>query len=262
MYTMYPKKRFNQHLFDKGNETWCIRDMLCLRVPCLRYLEYERQSGPSLPCGLRQQQNVAWRSQRKRPGGNRQFQVVTDPTNSNWFVYAPGLDLYEEMQKFYQEFYSANGMTLSVIGQESISELEANPLDLEMQGEMQGVLCRELNLKWPGHTEVVCSNYSIHLMFVPLGEWRLWCERSFPALWTRNWIYLEALSGDGTASRCVWLHSGLVYKSVSLNMQLISKRVSHSDKGYTVYKCKVGTAVSCCSCKHNQHCLFCAQLCT
>ena len=36
-----------------------------------------------------------------------------------------GLDLYEEMQKFYNEFYSANGMTLSVIGKESIQELEA-----------------------------------------------------------------------------------------------------------------------------------------
>lgn len=36
-----------------------------------------------------------------------------------------GLDLYEEMQKFYRDFYSANGMTLSVIGKESIPELEA-----------------------------------------------------------------------------------------------------------------------------------------
>ena len=35
------------------------------------------------------------------------------------------MDLYEEMQKFYKEFYSANGMTLSVIGKESIQELEA-----------------------------------------------------------------------------------------------------------------------------------------
>ena len=35
-----------------------------------------------------------------------------------------GLDLYEEMQKFYRDFYSANGMTLSVIGKESIPELE------------------------------------------------------------------------------------------------------------------------------------------
>ncbi|CAK9065940.1 unnamed protein product [Durusdinium trenchii] len=36
-----------------------------------------------------------------------------------------GLDLYEEMLKFYRDFYSANGMTLSVIGKESIPELEA-----------------------------------------------------------------------------------------------------------------------------------------
>jgi len=36
-----------------------------------------------------------------------------------------GLDLYEEMLKFYHEFYSANGMTLCVIGKESIAELEA-----------------------------------------------------------------------------------------------------------------------------------------
>lgn len=36
-----------------------------------------------------------------------------------------GLDLYEEMQNFYRDFYSANGMTLCVIGKESIPELEA-----------------------------------------------------------------------------------------------------------------------------------------
>eukprot|EP00438_Fugacium_kawagutii_P031291 Skav218663 [mRNA] locus=scaffold365:863497:868753:- [translate_table: standard] len=39
-----------------------------------------------------------------------------------WLV---GLDLYEEMQNFYRDFYSANGMTLCVIGKESIPELEA-----------------------------------------------------------------------------------------------------------------------------------------
>lgn len=39
-----------------------------------------------------------------------------------------GLDLYEEMQKFYRDFYSANGMTLSVIGKESIPELEVQLL--------------------------------------------------------------------------------------------------------------------------------------
>ncbi|CAJ1349690.1 unnamed protein product, partial [Effrenium voratum] len=36
-----------------------------------------------------------------------------------------GLDLYAEMKSFYEAFYSANGMTLSVIGKESIEELQA-----------------------------------------------------------------------------------------------------------------------------------------
>jgi len=36
-----------------------------------------------------------------------------------------GVDLYEEMLKFYHEFYSSNGMTVCVIGQESLEELEA-----------------------------------------------------------------------------------------------------------------------------------------
>lgn len=36
-----------------------------------------------------------------------------------------GMDLYDEMIKLYNEFYSANGMTVCVIGKESISELEA-----------------------------------------------------------------------------------------------------------------------------------------
>lgn len=35
-----------------------------------------------------------------------------------------GIDLYEEMTKLYQSCYSANGMTLCVIGRESLSELE------------------------------------------------------------------------------------------------------------------------------------------
>jgi len=36
-----------------------------------------------------------------------------------------GIDLYEEMLKFYHEFYSSNGMTLCVVGKESLEELEA-----------------------------------------------------------------------------------------------------------------------------------------
>lgn len=36
-----------------------------------------------------------------------------------------GIDLYDEMMKFYSEYYSANGMTLCVIGKGSIPELEA-----------------------------------------------------------------------------------------------------------------------------------------
>jgi len=35
-----------------------------------------------------------------------------------------GIDLYEEMLKFYNDFYSSNGMTLCVIGKESLEELE------------------------------------------------------------------------------------------------------------------------------------------
>merc|ERR1719240_2489193 len=36
-----------------------------------------------------------------------------------------GIDLWEEMKKLYDECYSANGMTLCVIGKESVKELEA-----------------------------------------------------------------------------------------------------------------------------------------
>ena len=35
-----------------------------------------------------------------------------------------GVDLYTEMKKFYEEFYSANGMTLCVIGKESLDQLK------------------------------------------------------------------------------------------------------------------------------------------
>lgn len=36
-----------------------------------------------------------------------------------------GIDLYDEMVKYYKEFYSANGMTVCVIGRESVEELKA-----------------------------------------------------------------------------------------------------------------------------------------
>ena len=72
-----------------------------------------------------------------------------------------GLDLYEEMQKFYRDFYSANGMTLSVIGKESIPELE--------------VPCAAF----------FSLNFSCLIWINELC--RLWFERSFPPLWTRTW---------------------------------------------------------------------------
>lgn len=77
-----------------------------------------------------------------------------------------GLDLYEEMQKFYRDFYSANGMTLSVIGKESIPELE-----------------------------VPCAAFfSLHFScLIWINELcRLWFERSFPPLWTRTWLCPKA----------------------------------------------------------------------
>ncbi len=129
-----------------------------------------------------------------------------------------GLDLYEEMQKFYRDFYSANGMTLSVIGKESIPELEVQLLSEILRSIFLSDLdqCIMQAMVREKFSTIVDKNLTLPKGPQGKRSWRklfnlyisLHLKRRFAPRWCREWastLHLQGLDESMDCRSVAWI---------------------------------------------------------